>query len=204
MSDCKRTRMARQLQLYDIVATIAENNAVYNYEEINDKLGIPLRMFERDLNELRDCGLIKLKFNRAKNRYVTDGEAVFDESSKDRRRTHLIRLYRLGTLVRKLHRTRSTDLEHYESGLKYYVEYAEDNKDNPENGSPEVLKDMYEFYVPRNFHFYDLKAEYYALFPDSCERTRQRDFKELQNAGFNIYYSLKYRSFIFEEYVEEE
>ena len=204
MSECKRTRMARQLQLYDIVATIAECGAVYNYAEINDKLGIPLRMFERDLNELRDCGLIKLKFNRVKDCYVTDGEAVFDESSKDRRRAHLIRLYRLGTLVRKLSRTRSTDLERYESGLKYYAEYVEDVKDDPENNSPEDLRGMYEFYVPQDFHFYDLKAEYYALFPGSNERTRQRDFKELQNAGFNIYYSREYRSFVFEEYVEEE
>ena len=42
------------------------------------------------------------------------------------------------------------------------------------------------------------KAEYYSLFPDSNERTRQRDFEEMNRAGFEIYYSRKNKSFIFE------
>ena len=79
----------------------------------------------------------------------------------------------------------------------------EDSKDDPENGSPEILQSMYEFYVPQDFHFCDLKAEYYALFPNSNERTRQRDFKELREAGFNIYYSEEYKTYIFEEDVDE-
>ena len=58
---------------------------------------------------------------------------------------------------------------------------------------------MYKFYVTEKPEFFDLKAEYYELFPDSNERTRQRDFEEMNNAGFTIYYSRKYKTFIFED-----
>ena len=44
-----------------------------------------------------------------------------------------------------------------------------------------------------------MKKEYYNLFPDSNERTRQRDFEEINKAGFEIYYSRKFKAFIFEE-----
>ena len=93
---------------------------------------------------------------------------------------------------------RSDDLEQYEFGVQEFEEYLELSKEDPENYPPEDIEDMREFYIPQDFEFYDLKAEYYALFPDSNERTRQRDFEEMNRAGFDIYYSRKYKSFIFE------
>ena len=194
----KSPRMARQLQVYDLVCSII-GGSIYNAEELSRELYIPRRMLQRDLKDLRDCGLIKLKFNRRENRYVPGGKAVFDENAAPIRKKHLQRLFRLGTLTQCLSRTDSQVLESYEQGLREYNEFCEDVKDDPENNSPEVLADMYKFYVTEKPVFYDLKAEYYELFPDSNERTRQRDFDEMYNAGFTIYYSRKYKTFIYED-----
>ncbi|MBR4760898.1 MAG: hypothetical protein IK078_12235 [Lachnospiraceae bacterium] len=48
------------------------------------------------------------------------------------------------------------------------------------HGPAELMK---RFNVSRRMLQRDLKAEYYALFPGSNERTRQRDFRELREAG---------------------
>ena len=77
-------------------------------------------------------------------------------------------------------------------------EYLEEAKENPEENSPEDIEMMREFYIPR-LRLADLKKEYYALFPDSNERTRQRDFKEMNNAGFEVYYSRELKAFIYED-----
>ena len=77
----------------------------------------------------------------------------------------------------------------------------EDAKENPEENTPEDIEMMRDFYIPR-LKFYDLKKEYYILFPDSNERTRQRDFEEMNKAGFEIYYSREFKAFIYEEHSE--
>ena len=197
MGDKKRSKMTRQLQLYDTIASIC-NGAVYSPAELMDSLGISLRMLQRDLKDLRDCGLINVRFNKSENKYVIAGDAVFDESAATRHRQHLTRLYRIGTLIVSLSRTDPDELEDYEHGLKQFNEYLEDAKADPENNPPEDIEAMRSFYIPHELEFYDLKAEYYALFPESNERTRQRDFEEMTCAGFTIYYSRKYKSFIFE------
>ena len=197
MGDNKRSKMTRQLQLYDTIASIC-NDAVYSPTELMDSFGISLRMLQRDLKDLRDCGLINVRFNKSDNKYVIAGDAVFDESAATRRKQHLTRLYRIGTLIVNLSRTDPNELEDYEYGLKQFNEYLEDAKADPENNPPEDIEVMRCFYIPHELEFYDLKAEYYALFPESNERTRQRDFEEMTCAGFTIYYSRKYKSFIFE------
>ena len=189
--------MARQLQIFDTVSRI-HNGAIYGPSEIMSSFGITRRMLQRDLKDLRDSGLIKLKYDKAKDRYVINGEAVFDDNAAPRRRQHLIRLHRLGTLIHQLSRTDSKTFENYEHELEEFYEYLEDVKDDPENNSPEDIAYMRKFYIMHDIQFYDLKAEYYALFPDSNERMRQRDFMELNHAGFKIYYSRKYNSFIYE------
>lgn len=190
-------KMARQLQIYDIIAGI-RNGAVYSPTEIMSSFGISRRMLQRDLKDLRDCGLINVKYDKTKDQYVLDEDTVFDDTASPRRRQHLLRLYRIGTLIHCLTRTDSDSLEKYEYGVKEFEEYLEDAKEDPENNSPEDIESMREFYIPQDFEFYDLKAEYYSLFPDSNERTRQRDFEEMNRAGFEIYYSRKYKSFIYE------
>ena len=185
-------KMARQLQIYDMLSAV-RNGAVYGPADIMNSFGIGPRMLQRDLKDLRDCGLIKLNYNKAKDRYVLDGDAAFDETASPRRRQHLIRLYRLGTLIHALSRTDSEKFEHFRHELEEFYEYLEDTDD-----SPEEIAAMREFYILHDIEFYDLKYEYYELFPDSNERTRQRDFLEMRRAGFNIYYSREFGSFIYE------
>jgi hypothetical protein len=197
MAKSNGLKMTRQLQIYDLIDSV-HNGAVYSPDEIMASFGISRRMLQRDLKDIRDCGLISVTYDKSEDRYVLGEDPVFDKEIPTRRKQHLIRLYRIGTLIHSLSRTSTDDLERYEYGVKEYEEYLEDAKEDPENNSPEVIEDMREFYIPQDFEFYNLKAEYYALFPESNERTRQRDFEEMNRAGFNIYYSRKHRSFIYE------
>ncbi len=190
-------KMARQLQIYDLLAGV-KNGAVYSPTEIMSSFGISRRMLQRDLKDLRDCGLINVRYDKTEDRYILAETISSDESIPIRRKQHLQRLFRIGTLIHGLTRTYTNELEHYEYGIQEFEEYLADAKNDPENNSPDDIETMREFYIPQDFEFYDLKAEYYSLFPDSNERTRQRDFEELNRAGFNIYYSRKHRAFIFE------
>ena len=74
MGTKKRSKMARQLQLYNIIAQI-RSGAVYSPAELMDSFGISLRMLQRDLKDLRDCGLINVSFKKSENKYVIAGEA---------------------------------------------------------------------------------------------------------------------------------
>ena len=195
MSKYGTSKITRQLQIYDTVSSI-KNGAIYSPTELMDAFGISLRMLQRDLKDLRDCGLINLKYNRANDRYLIAGDAVFDENAGIRRKQHLIRLYRIGTLIHKLSSIDPKDFEHYEWGLNEFNDYLKEAESDPDNNSPEDIEGMREFYVP-NIEFPNLKSEYYELFPESNERTRQRDFQEMCRAGFEIYYSRKYHTFIY-------
>lgn len=197
MSKSINMKMSRQLRLYDLISELYID-AVYGPADIMKLFGITRRMLQRDLKDLRDCGLIKVKYNRKEDRYIIDGDAVFDVTTSPRRKQHLKRLYRLGVLIHELSSTDSKDIESYEQGVKEYNDYLEYAKTDPENNTPEDIENMRYFYIPHPLDLYDLKAEYYALFPESNERTRQRDFEEMSRAGFNIYYSRKYKSFIYE------
>lgn len=199
MAKSNGLKMARQLQIYDLLAGV-RNGAVYSPTEMMAAFGISRRMLQRDLKDIRDCGLISVVYDRAEDKYVLGSKHAIYEEIPVRRKQHLNRLFRIGTLTQSLSRTNSDDLERYEFGEKEFEEYLELSKADPENYPPEDIEIMREFYIPQDFEFYDLKAEYYALFPDSNERTRQRDFEEMNRAGFDIYYSRKYKSFIFEYY----
>jgi len=190
-------KMGRQLQIYDLLAGV-RNGAIYSPTEIMAAFGISRRMLQRDLKDIRDCGLISVVYDKTEDKYVLGSKHATEEEIPVRRKQHLDRLYRIGTLTQSLSRTSTHDLESYEFGIKEFEEYLELSKSDPENFPPEDIEIMKEFYIQQDFEFYDLKAEYYALFPDSNERTRQRDFKEMNRAGFDIYYSRKYKSFIFE------
>ncbi len=189
------SKISRQLQIYYTVFGI-KNGAVYNQTELMNAFGISLRMLQRDLKDLRDCGLINLKYDKANDKYIVLKEAVFDETAGLQRKRHLIRLYRLGTLIINLSSIDSDEFERYENGVEEFNEFLEDALSDPENNTPEDIEYMREFYIP-DIEFSNLKAEYYEMFPDSNERTRQRDFEEMNRAGFEIYYSRKYRSFIY-------
>ena len=195
----KLSKMSRQLQLFNEVHIIVEDqDKSISPDGLMNNFGISRRMLQRDLKDFRDSGLINLKYDKVSNRYILSDKTLEPKEIATRRMQHLNRLYRIGTLVVTLSKTPSRDLEEYKDGVRYFNEYLEDAKENPKKNTPEDIEMMRDFYIPR-LNFYDLKKEYYNLFPDSNERTRQRDFEEINKAGFEIYYSRKFKAFIFEE-----
>ena len=184
------SKMTRQLMLYRNIC----QTYYHGPEDLMRRFGISRHMLQRDLKDLRDSGSLQLKLDKKEKNYVdSDEPALFDESAAGRRRQHLIRLKRLTTLIDQLERTDMDKLENYESALDEYISYQEYMAEDPEAFSPEDLIDP-----PAMPALADIKASYYSLFPESNERIRQRDFKALNAAGYNIYYSHKYRSIIFE------
>ncbi|WP_242839365.1 hypothetical protein [Oribacterium sp. P6A1] len=164
------------------------------------EFNITRRMLQRDLKDIRDSGLLNTKLDRANNSYVKIAAVAFDEKISDRRKAHLIRLYRIGTLIWSLPHISKATLHMYENKIEEYEYALQESLDDPKQYPPEYLPDK-----PELPEFPDLKAQYYELFPDSNERTRQRDFEELNRAGFRIYYERKYKAFFFEcdEYTGE-
>ena len=184
-----RSKMTRQLQIYYRLSSAK----IIGPNDLMQEFGITRRMLQRDLKDIRDCGLLTAKLDRASDSYITDKDAVFDETAKDRRRQHLIKLYRIGTLIWNLSQTDPDDLHMYETLLEEYEDALHDSQEDPDLFPPDEVPDK-----PGKPDLPDLKAEYYALFPDSNERTRQRDFEEMNRAGFHIYYNRKHRAFIYE------
>ncbi len=204
----KVSKMTRQLYLYDSVSAVPTMEeiaygAIVGPDDLMRSFGISRRMLQRDLKDLRDSGLINVRYFKAGDRYIDKGDAKFNDDTNERRRQHLKRLHRLGTLIHSLSMTPVSEIDDYESGIREFEEYVELTKEDPVTFPPEDIEMMREFYIHEPPEFYDLKSEYYALFPDSNERTRQRDFKALREAGYLIYYSSKYKTFIFEDDDEE-
>lgn len=196
MAKSDGTKMARQLQIYDRIASI-RNGSIYSPTELMEIFGITRRMLQRDLKDIRDCGLISLKYDKSQDRYIIDKVATFDDAASPRRRQHLLRLYRIGTLIKTLPQVDIEALRSYEDRLEEFNEFVEEIKDDPDT-TPESIEAVRSFIVPDEADLPDIKEEYYALFPDSNERTRQRDFEEMSRAGFRIYYSRKHKVFIYE------
>lgn len=181
--------MTRQLKLYYQLI----NSRIIGPTDIMSGFGITRRMLQRDLKDLRDCGLINVKYDRKQDQYLQVDNTEFDNSASVRRKQHLIRLHRIGALILKLSKTDPEELHTYETALEEYDFALQESLGDPVANPPEYIPDK-----PESLDLPDIKSEYYALFPNSNERTRQRDFEEMNRAGFNIYYSRKYKSFIYE------
>lgn len=194
--------MARQLNIYDRireVPTLEEISfgVIISPKEIMNEFSISQRMLQRDLKDLRDCGLINVKYNKARDMYIKSEECVFDKSAEGRHLQHLCRLYRLGTLISKLSCVYQSEIDHYESLVQELNDYIEFSQEDPETFPPEDIGEMRENVESEYPYFPNLKSEYYTLFPDSNERTRQRDFKELRDAGFDLDYNHNYKALVF-------
>ncbi len=190
MADGNNQKMIRQLKLYDYLTS----TEIHGLSDIMSKADIgigSIRTLQRDIKDLRDSGLINLKYDKKKDNYVIRKDPVFNESTQGRRRQHLIRLNRIGTLICGLTRTDIAELESYELLCEEY-EYV---KDHPEEFPEE---DFYDDDYPEMPVLADLKAEYYELFPCSNERTRQRDFNAIREAGYVLRYIKKYHNYVFE------
>ena len=200
MEKDRLSKMTRQLKIYYRLTA----SKIIGPDDIMREFDISRRMLQRDLKDIKDSGLLNVKLDRANNNYIKTDDAMFDETAPDRRRSHLLRLYRIGTLIWSFPHISIDRLHMYETLLEEYKEALQDalqdSLNNPKQYPPEELPDKPEYPdLP------DLKAGYYEFFPDSNERTRQRDFEELNRAGFKIYYERKYKAFLFEydEYTGE-
>ena len=196
-------KMTRQLLIFDRIRSVprakyASFGTIIGPTELMTSFNISLRTLQRDLEEFRDSGLLNVTYDKPRDRYLkSDKRPVFDENAGERRKQHLRRLYRLGTLIDCLPSVNLSDLEDYEAQVYEYNEMAEWSREDPEEFPPEDLEAKYDELMANKPKFPDLKEEYYLLFPDSNERTRQRDFKALRNAGFDINYNSEYKTVIY-------
>ena len=163
----KMPRIERQLRLYEIVCQLA----IVQFEAVCEIFPYNMRLLQRDLADLRDAGLVSVKYSRKGNGYVKTGKPEFAHKVKPCKMAHLKRLNRLGTLMSELVNEDSPVWE---------------KKDNEESG------DVQEYVTA--------KDSYNELFPGLSERTRQRDFEVLRRIGYNIFYDPAEHCFCHDDY----
>lgn len=191
------TKMIRQIRLYHYLTRHADGYR--GPEELKSFLSADTRMIQRDLKDIRDAGLLKLKYDKKSNNYVNDGEAVFTRKAKARRREHLLRLRRLCILMEQLEGPDPEEVDQYESAQSDYEYSLECSREDPKTFPPDELEDP-----PPPPDFPDVKAQYEALFPGQSPRTRQRDFKTLTSAGWTITYHPGYKAYLIRDLIEDE
>ncbi|MCR5847619.1 MAG: hypothetical protein K6G75_05820 [Lachnospiraceae bacterium] len=203
MSETRKSKLTRQLMLFEIIRDIRIDDELKIYPAaLRSILNVSPRTLERDLLDLRYSGLINVKYNKNRLSYV---EVKNNDSYKDltpRQLQHIRRLYRIGTLIESLPRTKTHEIDEYLSDIREFEEYVILSKEEPEDYPPEDIDMMRDFYLHSLSNIPDLKAIYYSLFPDVTDRTRQRDFEEMRKAGFDIYYHKDLKAYFFEEYDE--
>jgi predicted DNA-binding transcriptional regulator YafY len=186
MSEKNSDKIIRQLQMYDYITSTKYHGPT----EIMSEFPVSESTLQRDIKDLRDSGLINLQYDREKDNYKEIKNLGFNENIQGRRRQHLIRLNRIGNLMVSLTQTDLKELESYELLCEEY-EYV---LEHPEEFPADVI---YDNEYPELPALADLKAEYYELFPNSSERTRQRDFNALRDAGYVLIYIKEYHNYIF-------
>ena len=195
-----KEKILRQLNIYFNIRT----TEYHGPSELIRRFGISKRTLHRDLDDLNDSGLLKLKYDRKHDNYVMcNGDGSFLHIKEVQKRTvpiaprrqqHLARLYRLGTLIFSLTPTDTEAVSAYFYDLEMYHFYIDElMKEEPEKYTIDEAPDKPELPDITN-----LKEEYYSLFPDSSERTRQRDFETLTRAGFPIHYDRRINRYIYE------
>lgn len=164
-----RSRIERQLRLYELVC----GYAITSFEAIAEVFpDMSRRMIQRDLKDLKDAGLVSVKYVRKAKGYVKEKQTPgFNEKTGPRRKAHLKRLHRIGRLMRELY---NEDIPLYEK------------KDNEAEGEVQ--------------EYVTSKDSYNELFPGLSERTRQRDFHVLCRLGYQVFYDHRDHCFSQEEF----
>lgn len=155
MSEEKMPRLERQLRLYEVICKYA----IAQFSSICEVFPYNMRLLQRDLADLRDAGLVSVKYSRKGKGYVITGIPELNEKAAPCKKAHLKRLNRLGKLM---------------SGLENEDIPLWEKKDNEEDG------DVREYFTA--------KDSYNQMFPGLSERTRQRDFEVLRNIGYQVFY----------------
>ena len=133
-----------------------------------------LRMLQRDMKDLTDAGLIKMKYDAKHDQYT--GKTIQTENfeiapkATGRHRQHLMRLHRLCVLLYGLKSSEPSVIDDYEANLFYYQENLEDARLHPKDYSE------YDLIKPELLKLNDAKDCYRNLFPECCSKTMHRDF----------------------------
>ena len=116
-------RIERQLLLYDCVCRceITMFGIVCEFYPYN------MRLLQRDLADLRDAGLVAVKYSKKAKGYIKTGVPAFEQKAKPRRKAYLMRLNRLGRLMSELE---NEDIP------------WEEKKENRENGEEQDRKSV--------------------------------------------------------------
>lgn len=151
----KLTKTLRQLVLFHIFSCCE----VVEITEITNLIDISTTTITRDLQELKNAGLLNVKFSKKDNGYVHIddrnlcplSEPVFSDNEAKNR--HLKKIIRLAIIMTELR---------YHTEVPYYEDCA---------NNQETCSSWYE-----------------NSFSNLNKRTMQRDFKELNKIGYEIIY----------------
>lgn len=160
-------RIQRQLQLYDHVCRYK----IAQFGDICEIFPYNKRLLQRDLADLRDAGLVAVKYSKKARGYIKTGVSAFEQEAPPRRKAYLVRLNRIGRLMAEL---KNEDIP------------QGDKKENQENGEER--------------EYFTAKDSYNQLFPGLSERTRQRDFEVLRSIGYWVRYDAQEHYFDQEEF----
>ncbi len=138
------------------------------------------RAMERDFKDLRDAGVIRVKYKKMDDSVVTfDGDETVNDNyivdvllGSEIKETvngspHLEELNHMARLIAGLPQTDFEALYQYEQGMK---------------SKQPVLADAAE--------------AYHRIFPGTDESNRERDFKKMNRLGFCVEYSENYKGYI--------
>lgn len=94
----ERRVVKRQLRLYELLCRYP----IVQYEDIMEIYPYNKRMLQRDLADLRDAGLVEVKYSRKAGGYVKTGTPGMKEGVNPGREIYLKSLNRLGRLMAEL------------------------------------------------------------------------------------------------------
>lgn len=192
------SRIFRQIRLYHYL--IHHKEGYRGPKELKQFLCADTRMLQRDLKDIRDAGLLNLKYKKENDNYTEAKEApAFTQKAKPKRREHLLRLRRLCILMNQLEGPDLEEVDQYESALYDYQCELEYSIEDPEAFPPDEIEEP-----PKPPEFPDVKAQYEALFPGQSTRTRQRDFETLSKAGYTITYHPAFKAFVIRDFIGDE
>lgn len=193
------SRIFRQIRLYHYL--IHHKEGYRGPKELKQFLCADTRMLQRDLKDIRDAGLLNLKYQKKNDNYIDTKEpAAFTKKPvKEKRREHLLRLRRLCILMDQLEGPDPEEVDQYESALYDYQCELEYSMEDPETFPPDEIEGP-----PKPPEFPDVKAQYEALFPGQSTRTRQRDFETLSKAGYTITYHSAFKAYVIRDFIGDE
>ena len=185
-------KIERQISLFMLMY---DEEAFHGRREVFHRgLASNLRMLQRDMRDLTDAGLLKMKYDAQHDQYI--GKTIQTEKfeinpeATGRRRQHLLRLHRLCVLLYDLEGSESSVVEDYEDSLYYYQEDLKDARIHPEEYSED------ELIKPELPRLSDARDSYRHLFPECCSKTMHRDFEMLKKFGVEVKYYPRYKVYL--------